>query len=70
MKQRFLGVKPRFYHDNRAELCRLELPDLNTERRTLHIRQGKGKKDRVVPVGERALFWVERYLQEAARACA
>ena len=39
----------------RTELCRLELADLNTERRTLHVRQGKGKKDRMVPVGERAI---------------
>jgi integrase/recombinase XerD len=48
----------------RAELCRLELPDLNTDRRTLHVRLGKGKKDRLVPVGQRALFWLERYLRE------
>jgi len=26
--------------------------------------QGKGRKDRVVPVGERALQWLERYLCE------
>ena len=45
------------------ELCRLELADLNAERRTLHVRLGKGKKDRVVPVGERALQWLEFYLQ-------
>jgi integrase/recombinase XerD len=32
----------------RTELCRLELADLNTERRTLHVCQGKGKKDRMV----------------------
>ena len=48
----------------RTELCRLELPDLNTERRTLHVRLGKGKKDRMVPVGARAIAWLERYLQE------
>ena len=48
----------------RAELCRLELTDLNPERRTLTIRRGKGKRDRVVPVGARAVAWVERYLQE------
>ena len=48
----------------RAELCRLELPDLNTERRTLHVRLGKGKKDRMVPIGGRAVAWLERYLQE------
>jgi len=48
----------------RTELCRLELPDFNAERRTIHVRRGKGKKDRVVPVGERAVQWVEKYLVE------
>ena len=47
----------------RTELCRLELADLNTERRTLHVRLGKGKKDRVVPIGTRAVHWLEHYLQ-------
>ena len=28
------------------------------------IRQGKGRKDRMVPIGERAVAWVEQYLQE------
>jgi integrase/recombinase XerD len=66
-----LGVRDRamlelFYSCGlrRAELCRLELTDLNTERRTLTIRRGKGKKDRVVPVGARAVAWLERYLKE------
>ena len=48
----------------RAELCHLELTDLNSERRTLTIRRGKGRKDRVVPVGARAVAWLERYLKE------
>jgi integrase/recombinase XerD len=48
----------------RSELCRLELTDLNPERGTLHIRRGKGHKDRFVPVGGRALQWIERYLKE------
>ncbi len=48
----------------RTELCRMELPDVNIERRTLHVRLGKGKKDRVVPIGARAVAWIERYLQE------
>jgi integrase/recombinase XerD len=67
-----LGVRDRamlevFYSTGmrRTELCRLELPDFNAERRTLHIRQGKGKKDRMVPVGERAVAWLGRYLREA-----
>jgi integrase/recombinase XerD len=66
-----LGIRDRamlelFYSTGmrRTELCRLELPDLHTERRTVHIRQGKGHKDRMVPVGERAAHWLERYLRE------
>lgn len=66
-----LGIRDRtmlelFYSTGlrRAELCRLELPDLNTERRTLHVRLGKGHKDRMVPVGGRAIAWLERYLKE------
>ena len=48
----------------RAELAKLEITDLNRDRRTLQIRQGKGNKDRVIPIGQRALAWVERYLNE------
>lgn len=48
----------------RMELVNLRLWDLDAERGTLVVRQGKGKKDRVVPIGERALAWVNRYLEE------
>jgi integrase/recombinase XerD len=48
----------------RTELCRLELPDFNADRRTIHVRRGKGKKDRMVPVGECAVQWMEKYLVE------
>ena len=65
-----LGIRDRtmlelFYSTGirRTELCRIELPDVNTERRTLHVRLGKGKKDRVVPIGARAVHWLEHYLQ-------
>ena len=49
----------------RMELIRLKLFDLDTERGTLLVRQGKGKKDRFVPIGERAAAWVEKYIREA-----
>ncbi len=45
-------------------LAGLELTDLNTERKALHVRLGKGKKDSVVPVGLRAVQWLVRYLKE------
>ena len=48
----------------RSELVHLTVTDLNHERQTLQIRQGKGQKDRVVPVGSRALAWMEKYLDE------
>jgi integrase/recombinase XerD len=29
------------------------------------IRQGKGKKDRMVPIGQRALSWIGKYTRDA-----
>jgi integrase/recombinase XerD len=65
-----LGIRERamlelFYATGirRTELVRLDLEDLDRERGTLTIRQGKGGKDRVVPVGEQALHWLARYLE-------
>jgi integrase/recombinase XerD len=29
------------------------------------IRLGKGRKDRVIPIGERALAWIDKYLRES-----
>jgi integrase/recombinase XerD len=49
----------------RMELLGLKLYDLDAERGTIFIRQGKGKKDRMIPMGERAFAWVHRYLDEA-----
>lgn len=48
----------------RKELVNLSIYDLDPSRGILMIRQGKGKKDRVVPIGERAVAWLERYVQE------
>lgn len=49
----------------RRELCRLGVGDLQLAQRTLWVRQGKGGKDRVLPVGERAIYWVSLYLDKA-----
>ena len=48
----------------RAELTRLGVSDVHAERRTLRVRKGKGRKDRVVPIGHRAAHWTARYLAE------
>lgn len=48
----------------RTELVNLRLLDLDIERKTVMIRQGKGKKDRYIPIGERALAWIGKYLDE------
>ena len=48
----------------RTELLNLKFDDLDRKRGVATIRQGKGRRDRVVPVGERALTWVDRYLTE------
>jgi integrase/recombinase XerD len=45
----------------RSELMGLGLFDLDRERGTMMIRQGKGKKDRMIPIGERAIAWIDRY---------
>jgi integrase/recombinase XerD len=45
----------------RMEVVQLGLFDLDLERGTLMVRQGKGKKDRMVPIGERAAAWIEKY---------
>lgn len=48
----------------RVELCCLKVHDLDEERGVIIVRQGKGKKDRVVPVGDRALAWIRKYIDK------
>jgi integrase/recombinase XerD len=68
-----IGVRDRailetFYSTGmrRSELLALSVFDLDRERGTIMIRQGKGKKDRMIPIGERAIGWIDRY-QENVR---
>jgi site-specific recombinase XerD len=48
-----------------AEAVGLELGDVDFEQEHVHVRNGKGAKDRIVPLGEEAAHWVARYLREA-----
>ena len=48
-----------------AEAVGLDLGDVDFEQERVHVRRGKGGKDRVVPLGEEAAALVGRYLREA-----
>jgi integrase/recombinase XerD len=48
----------------RRELIRLRLHDIDLDQGIVLIRLGKGRKDRYVPIGERALAWLDKYLSE------
>ena len=49
----------------RLELTRLALADIDHAKVTVFIRAGKGAADRLLPLGERALAWITRYLADA-----
>jgi len=49
----------------RLELIHLTVHSIDPERGTVMIRQGKGKKDRMIPIGERALAWIDAYKANA-----
>jgi integrase/recombinase XerD len=48
----------------RMELAALTVSDVDTQARTVRVRRGKGRRDRLVPMGERACYWLDRYLAE------
>jgi integrase/recombinase XerD len=48
----------------RMELIGLKIYDLDADRGTVMVRQGKGRKDRMIPIGERALAWIDKYQRE------
>jgi len=66
-----LGIRDRailetFYATGlrRRALTELNLEDIDLERGLLYARQGKGRKDMIVPLGCGAVRWLERYLDE------
>ena len=48
-----------------SEAVGLDLGDVDFDQELVHVRRGKGAKDRVVPLGEEAGHWLARYLREA-----
>ncbi|WP_218933575.1 site-specific tyrosine recombinase XerC [Rubripirellula lacrimiformis] len=67
-----LGIRDRailetFYSTGirRGELANLRIDDIDSERRTIMIREGKGKRDRIIPIGKRALSWITVYIESA-----
>jgi integrase/recombinase XerD len=48
----------------RSELCHLNIRDLDSDRGLVMIRQGKNNKDRLIPIGNRALAWLDKYLYD------
>src|ERR1700719_1995927 len=45
----------------RAELCHLKVEDIDSDRMLIHIRQGKGRRDRDVPLSPKLLETLREY---------
>lgn len=52
----------------RMAVVNLKVFDLDAERGTVMVRQGK--KDRMVPIGERALTWIQKYVDDVRQGLA
>jgi integrase/recombinase XerD len=66
-----LGIRDRailetFYSTGirRMEMTNLQVHDVDPDRGTVMIREGKGRRDRLIPIGDRALAWIAKYLNE------
>ncbi len=46
----------------RSELRNIKVYDIDLDFGTVMVREGKGRKDRIVPMGERAIAWLQKYL--------
>ena len=49
----------------RLELKNLKIDHINMEQGLLIVAHGKGRKDRFIPIGERAIQWIEKYITDS-----
>jgi len=49
----------------RQELIGLRVEDIDRDLGTLFVARGKGNKERIIPIGERAVLWIDKYLDES-----
>lgn len=52
----------------RSELCAMQLDAVDPHAGIVRVREGKGRRDRVIPIGERALAWLTKYRDEVRPA--
>jgi integrase/recombinase XerD len=48
----------------RSEVAHLTLMDLERGHHVVRVIKGKGSKDRYVPIGAQALYWIEKYIRD------
>jgi integrase/recombinase XerD len=48
----------------RMELVNLKIHDIDFDRGTVVIFEGKWQKDRMVPIGDRAMAWLHKYMED------
>ncbi len=61
------GTRPEPGSVRRAELIRLQLSDINSKRMVVHVRGGKGRKDRDVMLSPQLLVSLRTYLRRLHR---
>ena len=49
----------------RMEVAHVQIGDIDHDKAVVFVRQGKGRKDRLIPLGQRALHWVQQYLERS-----